>query len=233
MMAFQRIGETGSTNLASVGARDRRSARRHRSRPRRCRARGGWLQLPVEPRQAVRLGDGRLRDGVPEHRGEELHLTCRRSTQAVKAPGVRGRGRRVGTSARRDQRRAAGRRDAGAADHLHGDGADDSARHRRAGCRSSRRASAVEGERLFVTVPATFTVDGMRVPGRRAPARRGAAGAGATEDGVGDRQTGVPARRRRPCSIQDLMTIIDRLKDAGVDKRRHRCQGAGGPLTWK
>ena len=49
--------------------------------------------------------------------------------------------------ARRDQRRPARRRDARAADHLHGDGADDPARHRRepARCRGARPGSRASG----------------------------------------------------------------------------------------
>ena len=121
MIAFEQIGMTGSTNLQSVGARHRRSAGRHGGRPRRGDSGGGLLQPPVAAREAVRVGDGRLRDGVPEHRARGTSRKCRSSDRpSAAASAAAGRGRRVADLARRDQRRAAGRRDARAADHLHG-----------------------------------------------------------------------------------------------------------------
>ena len=47
----------------------------------------------TQPREAVRVGDGRLRDGVPEHRRAELHVTCRRSKPADSTPPGRARPR--------------------------------------------------------------------------------------------------------------------------------------------
>ena len=74
MMAFQGIGQTGSTNLGVVapGIADALVAT----------AAGLVAAIPAvisynhltKRVQAVRVGDGRLRDGVPEHRREELHL---------------------------------------------------------------------------------------------------------------------------------------------------------------
>ena len=66
---------------------------------------------------------------------------------ASSSSGADGRGRRVIDLARRDQRRAAGRRDAGAADHLHGDRADDPARHRRETAAVARARRRSTGER--------------------------------------------------------------------------------------
>ena len=64
------------------------------------------LQPPHEPREAVRVGDGRLLAGVPEHLGAELHLDADAEVsrhdaevQQIGAPGGRrGRGARVSTS---------------------------------------------------------------------------------------------------------------------------------------
>ena len=79
----------------------------------------------------------------------------------------------------------------------------------------SRRASAVEGERLFVTVPATFKVDGMlflgderlRVEALQERVRQ-------KMESATDKQ--VYLQGDGAVQLQDLMTIIDRLKDAGV-----------------
>ena len=90
--------QTGSTNLQAVGARHRRSAGRHRGRAGRGDPGGGLLQPPVAAREAVRVGDGRLRDGVPEHRREELHVMPKVRTMPASHRAARGRGRRVATS---------------------------------------------------------------------------------------------------------------------------------------
>jgi biopolymer transport protein ExbD/biopolymer transport protein TolR len=79
----------------------------------------------------------------------------------------------------------------------------------------SRRASAVEGERLFVTVPASFRTDGIvflgdervRVDVLQERIRQ------RMETSV-DKQ--VYLRGDGTVQLQDLMSIIDRLKDAGV-----------------
>jgi biopolymer transport protein ExbD len=80
----------------------------------------------------------------------------------------------------------------------------------------SRRATSIDGERLFVTVPTTFKADGMvylgqeklrievmkeRVRQRMETAR--------------DKQ--VYLRGDGAVQLQDLMTIMDLLKDAGVE----------------
>jgi biopolymer transport protein ExbD len=80
----------------------------------------------------------------------------------------------------------------------------------------SRRATSIDGERLFVTVPSTFKTDGMvylgqeklrievmkeRVRQRMETAR--------------DKQ--VYLRGDGAVQLQDLMTIMDLLKDAGVE----------------
>jgi len=79
----------------------------------------------------------------------------------------------------------------------------------------ARRASAVEGERLFITVPAAFRTDGMvylcdeklRIE--------------AVQERVRQRMETAPDKRvylrgDGTVQLQELMTIIDRLKDAGV-----------------
>jgi biopolymer transport protein TolR len=79
----------------------------------------------------------------------------------------------------------------------------------------ARRASAVEGERLFVTVPAAFRTEGtvflgdekLRLEVLQERVRQ------KMETAVDKR---VYLRGDGTVQLQDLMTIIDRLKDAGV-----------------
>jgi biopolymer transport protein ExbD len=79
----------------------------------------------------------------------------------------------------------------------------------------ARRAATVEGERLFVTVPVTFKTDGLVYIGQER----------VRADGLSDRlrerlQTvadkQVYLQGDGAVQLQDLMTVIDRLKDAGV-----------------
>ena len=79
----------------------------------------------------------------------------------------------------------------------------------------SRRASAVEGERLFVTVPATFKTDGMVFLGdEKLRAEALQERIRQKMESATDKQ--VYLRGDGTVQFQDLMTIIDRLKDAGV-----------------
>ena len=79
----------------------------------------------------------------------------------------------------------------------------------------ARRASAVEGERLFVTVPASFKADGtvflgderVRLDILQERVRQ-------KMEASNDKQ--VFLRGDGSVQLQDLMSIIDRLKDAGV-----------------
>jgi biopolymer transport protein ExbD/biopolymer transport protein TolR len=79
----------------------------------------------------------------------------------------------------------------------------------------SRRASAVEGERVFVTVPASFRTDSavylgdekVRLELLQERVRQ-------KMETATDKQ--VYLRGDGTVELQDLMTIIDRLKDAGV-----------------
>jgi biopolymer transport protein TolR len=79
----------------------------------------------------------------------------------------------------------------------------------------ARRAATVEGERLFVTVPITYRSDGLvyigqeRVSAAALPSRLRE-----RLQGVTDKQ--VYLQGDGAVQLQDLMTIIDRLKDAGV-----------------
>jgi len=80
----------------------------------------------------------------------------------------------------------------------------------------ARRASAVEGERLFITVPAAFRTEGVvflgdeRVRVEVLQERVRQKMEGATDKRVYLRGDGT-------VQLQELMTIIDRLKDAGVE----------------
>ena len=79
----------------------------------------------------------------------------------------------------------------------------------------ARRASAVEGERLFVTVPAAFRTDGqvflgderLRIEVLQERVRQ-------KMETTADKR--VFLRGDGTVQLQDLMTIMDRLKDAGV-----------------
>jgi biopolymer transport protein TolR len=79
----------------------------------------------------------------------------------------------------------------------------------------ARRASAVEGERLFVTVPASFRSDGrvflgdeqVRLEVLQELVRQ-------KMETATDKR--VYLRGDGTVQLQDLMSIIDRLKDAGV-----------------
>src|SRR4051812_6126293 len=81
----------------------------------------------------------------------------------------------------------------------------------------SRRAATVEGERLFVTVPITYKTDGLvyigqeRVSASALPARLRERLQRATDKHVYLQGDGS-------VQLQDLMTIIDRLKEAGVEQ---------------
>jgi biopolymer transport protein TolR len=79
----------------------------------------------------------------------------------------------------------------------------------------SRRASAVEGERLFVTVPATFRSDGMLYLGNdKVTAVVLQERIRQKMETAADKQ--VYLRGDGAVQLQDLYTVIDRLKDAGV-----------------
>ena len=79
----------------------------------------------------------------------------------------------------------------------------------------ARRASAVEGERLFITVPAAFKADGMVYLGNEKLRLE------AVQERVRQRMENATDKRvylrgDGAVQLQELMTIIDRLKDAGV-----------------
>lgn len=79
----------------------------------------------------------------------------------------------------------------------------------------ARRATAVEGERLFVTVPASFRTDGavflgderIRIEVLQERVRQ-------KMESATDKR--VYLRGDGTVQLQDLMSIMDRLKDAGV-----------------
>ena len=79
----------------------------------------------------------------------------------------------------------------------------------------ARRATAVEGERLFVTVPATFRTDGVVFLGdERVRAEILQERVRQKMETTNDKQ--VYLRGDGSVQLQDLMAIMDRLKDAGV-----------------
>jgi biopolymer transport protein ExbD len=90
----------------------------------------------------------------------------------------------------------------------------------------ARRATAVEGERLFVTVPATFRTDSavylgnerIRLDVLQERIRQ-------KMETATDKQ--VFLRGDGTVQLQDLMTIMDRLKDAGVSNVGIVAKGPG------
>ena len=81
----------------------------------------------------------------------------------------------------------------------------------------ARRAATVEGERLFVTVPTTYHSDGLVYIGQE----RVSAGSLADRlkvrlQAVTDKQ--VYLQGDGAVQLQDLMKVIDQLKDAGVSQ---------------
>jgi biopolymer transport protein TolR len=81
----------------------------------------------------------------------------------------------------------------------------------------ARRAATVEGERLFVTVPTTYHTDGLVYIGQE----RVTAGTLASRlkerlQSVTDKQ--VYLQGDGAVQLQDLMKVIDQLKDAGVSQ---------------
>jgi len=80
----------------------------------------------------------------------------------------------------------------------------------------SRRANAVEGERLFVTVPATFRTDGMVYLGKER-LRADVLGERVRQNMETARDKAVYLRGDAAVQYQELMAIIDRLREAGVE----------------
>jgi biopolymer transport protein TolR len=79
----------------------------------------------------------------------------------------------------------------------------------------ARRAATVEGERLFVTVPITYRTDGLVYIGQeRVSATALARRLRERLQAVTDKQ--VYLQGDGAVQLQDLMTIIDQLREAGV-----------------
>jgi biopolymer transport protein TolR len=81
----------------------------------------------------------------------------------------------------------------------------------------ARRAATVEGERLFVTVPASFRTDGVLYIGQeRVTAGTLAGRLRERLQTVTDKQ--VYLQSDGAVNVQELMKVIDQLKDAGVSQ---------------
>lgn len=93
---------------------------------------------------------------------------------------------------------------------------------------AARRANAVEGERLFVTVPASYRKDGMVYLGDERVRAESLADRVRQKLGVlVDKQ--VYLRGDGAVQLQELMTVFDRLTDAGVEKVAIVTKGPGEP----
>jgi biopolymer transport protein ExbD len=80
----------------------------------------------------------------------------------------------------------------------------------------SRRATSIDGERLFVTVPSTFKTDGMVYLGQE-KLRIEVMKERVRQRMETAREKQVYLRGDGAVQLQDLMTIMDLLKDAGVE----------------
>ena len=81
----------------------------------------------------------------------------------------------------------------------------------------ARRAATVEGERLFVTVPTTYHTDGLVYIGQERVSAGNLAGRLKERlQSVADKQ--VYLQGDGAVQLQDLMKVIDQLKDAGVSQ---------------
>ena len=81
----------------------------------------------------------------------------------------------------------------------------------------ARRAATVEGERLFVTVPTTYHTDGLVYIGQERVSAGSLAGRLKERlQSVTDKQ--VYLQGDGAVQLQDLMKVIDQLKDAGVSQ---------------
>jgi biopolymer transport protein TolR len=81
----------------------------------------------------------------------------------------------------------------------------------------ARRAATVEGERLFVTVPTTYHTDGLVYIGQERVSAGNLAGRLKERlQAVADKQ--VYLQGDGAVQLQDLMKVIDQLKDAGVSQ---------------
>ena len=81
----------------------------------------------------------------------------------------------------------------------------------------ARRAATVEGERLFVTVPTTYHTDGQVYIGQERVSASNLAGRLRERlQSVTDKQ--VYLQSDGAVQVQDLMKVIDQLKDAGVSQ---------------
>ena len=81
----------------------------------------------------------------------------------------------------------------------------------------ARRAATVEGERLFVTVPSSYKSDGVIYIGKeRVTGNSLAARLRERLQSVTDKQ--VYLQSDGAVNVQELMKVIDQLKDAGVSQ---------------
>ena len=79
----------------------------------------------------------------------------------------------------------------------------------------ARRSATVEGERLFVTVPVTYRADGLVYVGQeRVSTAALASRLRERLQGVNDKQ--VYLQGDGAVQLQDLMTVIDQLREAGI-----------------
>src|SRR5215813_985688 len=81
----------------------------------------------------------------------------------------------------------------------------------------ARRAATVEGERLFVTVPPSYHIDGQVYIGQERVSGSNLAGRLKERlQSIADKQ--VYLQSDGAVQVQDLMKVIDQLKDAGVSQ---------------
>ncbi|MGC4082050.1 MAG: biopolymer transporter ExbD [Vicinamibacterales bacterium] len=80
----------------------------------------------------------------------------------------------------------------------------------------ARRASAVEGERIFITIPATYRTDGGVFLGDEKIRNVDILQERVRQKMEGATEKKVYLRGDGAVQLQELMSVFDRLKDAGV-----------------
>ena len=219
MTAFQGIGATGLHQPGGRRAGHRRGADRHGGGAVR-RHPGRLLLQPLHrAREAARLGDGRLLARVPQHLRAELRVArCPKSCQRRNPAAAAQRGRRVTTTLA--EINVVPLVDVMlvlliifmVATPMMQQGID-------VNLPVAQRVGPPERhERLFVTVPLSYRKDPRRLYRRRADSRRHPRPSGCARRCSTRPSKEVFLRGDGGVQLQDLLEVMDRLKNGGVEK---------------
>ena len=223
MNSFIGISKSQTTNLAVVAPGIAEALAGDRARPRRRDPRRGHLQHVLAlDRRLSRLACRCCRrdpaDRQPRSRSRRFRSSVRPIAGARSPPSrrhertSRPRRRRAQRSPR-DQRHAVHRRDAGAADHLHGRGAAGDGRHLGRPAGLERGAQPRPDKPLFLTLKSDLTVSLGNDTINRATL------AGALDRATaGDKQQRVFLRADKTVPYGELMSLMNVLRGAGYLK---------------